>query len=442
VFLTAYSDTDTLNRAKAVHPHGYLLKPSTTRALRSAVEVALVKHEWEGRMRESRHWFDAALRAIPTALFTLDLRGRVVSMNPAALRMVQRQLVPADVRFADLVRLVDELTGTELDLSSSLPPPGKAFHAEGILFAGTPSERVVECTSSTLFDETGVAIGAIYMLRDVTETRSLRADVAWRDRVQHLANFAAGIAHEINNPLTYVLGNLARVRHKLEGYAAKAKSGTLVADVMLGREFDGMRQGLSEALDGVDRIRGVVRDVVRFARPIEGPELSGANPLAALDWSMRVTNHLFSSDVTLEPHLHLVPVVVGTDGRLSQVFVNLLVSAAQAVKGGESQERRVIVRCVTEGSEVVVSIEDSGPGMDPYVMDRIFDPFFSTRPPGSGIGLGLTVARAIVESSGGRISVESKVGRGSVFRVHLPIASPSVLANGVSRSLRRGPEQP
>ncbi len=228
------------------------------------------------------------------------------------------------------------------------------------------------------------------------------------DRLQSMGVLAAGIAHEINNPLTYVVSHLNLMARDIENLREWNEE-----------RFEKLRETLRYAEEGVGRIRFIVRDVMSFARVDDarrGPvDLRRVIELAA---------NMAASEI--RPRARLVtefgetPLVDGNESRLGQVFLNLLINAAQAI-AGESPERneiRVVTRLDRAGP-VVAEVRDTGSGMSPAVRSHIFDPFFTTKPVGVGTGLGLAICYTIVTSMGGHIEVESDVGAGSVFRVFL-----------------------
>jgi CheY-like chemotaxis protein/anti-sigma regulatory factor (Ser/Thr protein kinase) len=182
------------------------------------------------------------------------------------------------------------------------------------------------------------------------------------------------------------------------------------------------RRDLAEIEDGVERIRRIVADLNRFARPDRGPTNGDLD--SALRWAIRVTGTLVKSRARLIENIDSLPPVQGATARMGQVFVNLLVNAAQAIEDGDPESQVVAVTASASADGVVeVAIRDTGCGMTPDVMRRIFDPFFTTKPVGSGTGLGLSVCRGIIDSIGGVLNVESQTGEGTTFRVRLPVAT-------------------
>jgi signal transduction histidine kinase len=235
-------------------------------------------------------------------------------------------------------------------------------------------------------------------------------------KLEAIAQLAAGLAHEINNPMAYVRTNLNllradwdELRKQLEAEGQTERAARLA-------ECDDL---LAESTEGVDRTIAIVRDVRDLAHGAVAP----AEPVdleEVIDEALRVCCSQAGPGVRLERRKGELPQVQGSPGRLRQVVVNLVVNAIHAVEG------EGLVRVVTErrGRQVVVTVEDDGPGIAPETRARLFEPFFTTKPVGQGTGLGLYVSYEIVRAHGGEIRVDSEPGRGSRFEVRLPLPTP------------------
>ncbi|MBI5068282.1 MAG: PAS domain S-box protein [Deltaproteobacteria bacterium] len=241
---------------------------------------------------------------------------------------------------------------------------------------------------------------------DVTAQRQLEARLQIGERMASLGRLAGGVAHEINNPLSYVVSNLA--------FAADQLRGRPLA------ETEEVLQALEDARVGAQRARDIVRDLRTFSQP-------GEDRTEPVDVRHAVTTALALAAGELKHRGRLltrfdeVPRVMAAERRLGQVFLNLVVNAAQALDPRRSAQNEVRVEVTRAGDgRVVVEVSDNGCGMSSQVQARLFEPFFTTRPIGAGTGLGLSVCHGIVKALGGEIEVESQEGRGSVFRVLLP----------------------
>ncbi|RMG20102.1 MAG: PAS domain S-box protein [Deltaproteobacteria bacterium] len=274
-----------------------------------------------------------------------------------------------------------------------------------------------------------VAIG-----RDITQRKELTARMMLMDRMIAVGTLAAGVGHEINNPLTYVtmnvnyaLDRLPELRakvddlgHTLAGLEAGAGGGRAASAAAEVREaLAEVEEALGEAQEGCYRVRDIVRDLKLFSRGSEDVRrrLDVHRVLGpAIDMAYNEIRHR----ARLVKEFGEVRPVVGNESRLGQVFLNLLVNAAHAIPMGKAQENEIRIRTGMRGEKVEIEIRDTGEGISESVLPSIFDPFFTTKPVGHGTGLGLSICRQIVEAHGGEIEVESQPGEGSAFRVLLP----------------------
>ncbi len=261
--------------------------------------------------------------------------------------------------------------------------------------------------------------------RDVTEQRSLELQLAQADRLASVGLLAAGVAHELNNPMAFVLYNLEAITEEL-GQASTDGQG------LRPEQLGSIVERATAAMEGAQRMRGIVHDLQTFSRDARRDEhpLELA-PLIRAVAAMAAHQLRFRARLVLE--LDPIPRVTGDEGRLSQVFLNLLVNAAQAIDEGDPEHNRVTVRTATQGDLCRVEIEDTGRGIEPQLLPRLFDPFFTTKQPGEGTGLGLAICHRIVQEHGGRIEVESVPGQGSRFVVLLPGAPPPAAAPRAER---------
>jgi len=235
------------------------------------------------------------------------------------------------------------------------------------------------------------------------------------------------VAHEINNPLAFVVNNLeftaVALRDSIDALAA-ACPGAL----HLGR-LRRSEDAIADALIGTTRIANTVRDLRTFSRGADD-EVELVPLVDVLEMAIRMAAHELKHRAQVVREFGPVPPVMAQRDRLGQVFLNLLVNAAQAIPEGDAlgHEVRVVARTDAAG-RAVVEVRDTGAGIPADVLPRILDPFFTTKPVGQGTGLGLSICHGIVSALGGRLEVESAVGRGSTFRVVLP---PSPIARSPS----------
>jgi len=273
------------------------------------------------------------------------------------------------------------------------------------------SELAVEIAALPLRDGEGRAVACVAIFRDVDERKRLQARLQVAERLAALGTLAAGVAHEINNPLSFVSANLSWLQAQI-GKAGPAL-GAARADV---------EAAFADVQQGAERIRAIVRDLQAFSAGSDGDGTAPTDVNEALEFPLRVADGAIRHRARLVKDLGRVPKVAAGASRLGQVFLNLLVNAAHAIPPGRAAENqiRLSTRHDQASGRVVVEVADTGTGIRAEDLSRIFDPFYTTKPTGVGSGLGLFVCQGIVTALGGEITVESQPGLGSTFRVWLP----------------------
>jgi len=284
---------------------------------------------------------------------------------------------------------------------------------ERLLLTAAGDRIPVALSSSELRDRQGNAIGRVLVVRDLREIKELRQGAVQSARLAAVGELAAGIAHEINNPIAFVRSNL----NQLQSHWRTLRRG--LADVVEERALDKIAgegdELIEESIDGVDRAAAIVRGMRGFSHAgSERRELANLNQL--VEDVLQMAASQIESNVVIERYYVELPPVRCTPQELQQVFVNLIVNAGHAVAGGGTLR----IRTGVDGPWVTVDVEDDGEGIAPEIIERIFDPFFTTKGFGGGTGLGLGIAYRIARSHGGDISVESTPGEGARFRVRLP----------------------
>jgi len=255
--------------------------------------------------------------------------------------------------------------------------------------------------------EDGTALRATGALHDFSERHELEHRLEMADRMASVGTLAAGIAHEINNPLTYVLGNLEHVITSLEGTNTEAD----------------LVEALREARQGAVRVSEIVRRMRIFARS-EPSASKTADVDVVVESALAMAQNEIRHRARLVRKLGAPPIAAANDATLVQVVVNLLVNAAQAIPEGKVDRYEIgVTTGVDRDRRVFIEVRDNGEGMTPETMRRIFDPFFTTKAVGQGMGLGLSLVHSAVTACGGEVRVTSARGEGSTFRLLLRAAS-------------------
>ena len=405
---------------------GHLLGAVTRESLWAAMLIQQRNLLAELAARESQQ--RAMLGAIPDRLLCIDAEGR--------LYPVDRSLDGANV--SGLLAKdgvpdgsVEPAASVGKRLAEMFPPEVAATLKEGAQHALASKKPWHAAFSAPNGDVTAqyearfVSWGdgnVLIICRDVTEVNALRAKLVMSDRMVSIGTLAAGVAHEINNPLTYVSANLDMLRDVLE------------PEIAANRALGEVSSLLDDMRDGLDRVGRTVRDLKLFARSDE-PSRAPVDVKEVLARVLRIANNEIRHRAKLTLTLGAVPLVEANDGQLGQVFLNLLVNAAQSIPEGAADQNEISVVTRTDArGRAVIEVHDSGSGIPDDIKTRIFAPFFTTKEPGVGTGLGLSICHGIIEAHGGDIELDSTVGKGSVFTVALPAARDAVAAAAPRRA--------
>ena len=268
---------------------------------------------------------------------------------------------------------------------------------------------------------------------EVGKNREKDTMLLQQDKLASIGQLAAGVAHEINNPVGFIMSNLGTLKkyvENLEQYTSLLQGlvsteGTFDAQHVVNEmsqklNIEHIREDIenliAESLEGTERIKQIVLDLKDFVRADED-RLKETD----LNQCVRSTANIVRSEIKyvadLSLHLNRIPMIICNSQQINQVIANLLVNAAHAITGNGS----ITVTTLDENGQVTLSVADTGCGIPPEIIDRIFDPFFTTKEVGHGTGLGLNISSTIVKKHGGTIRVESEIGTGTTFTVTLPV---------------------
>jgi PAS domain S-box-containing protein len=385
--------------------------------------TADVRAQVERAERERR--LEAAVHDAPMLLFMLDRDGTLTAAD-GALRAAIEHAGDGE-----------PLLGVSLlDVYKEHPTAGdairRALAGETVSFTLEARGLTLDVWLGPLGDAAGGRAGAIGVCIDVTEARRQQAGAIQNDRIRAIGTVASSIAHEINNPLTYVLAGLEESSGELDGLVSQlgalgrtSGNGALATMVLegLGR----LQEHLVPVLAGTRRIREVARGLRAFTHP-DGDKLGRVDVAEVTRAVLKLVNKEIEVRAQLVDEIDACPPVLANEARLVQVLTSLLVNAWQALPEPDPARHVIGVRTGHEGAWAVIEVWDSGPGVPSHLREQIFEPFVTTKPPGSGSGLGLFVCRNIVASLSGQLTVEDAPGGGALFRVLLPPAAPTIEA--------------
>ncbi|MBW2732390.1 MAG: response regulator [Deltaproteobacteria bacterium] len=276
--------------------------------------------------------------------------------------------------------------------------------------------------------------------RDAAERKQIHANLAQSDRLASMGLLAAGVAHEINNPLAFMLYNLESLSEELPELidsmrrcygALRDEVGEVPLQLLVGRafnpaKFDDVIERLADTATGADRIKIIARSLGTFSR-VERGEVSEVDLRYAIECAINMACNEIKYRARLVENHGQLPHIMASNGRISQVFLNLLINAAHAIDEGNVEDNEIRIRTWAEGDQVFAEVSDTGRGIPSEHLRKLFEPFFTTKEVGVGSGLGLAICRNIVREFGGEIDVESEVGRGSRFTIRLPVGREEAL---------------
>jgi PAS domain S-box-containing protein len=382
-------------------------------------------------MQAEKIWC-ATFDAIEDRILILDAELRIQNANAAARKAygetIQGRLCCEVVR--------------HLVVPPDTCPAKKTLATGKSVIMEIPAELVSDSWLSVqtypVTNEIGGVDGVVYVCTDITERKRLQDQLRQSEKMAALGQLAAGVAHEINNPVGFVTSNLGTLSEYCQTCSTLVSLYGEYADAIVKNDFESSRLILQEidqlrrqedlsfiiedranlideCLDGMKRIREIVQGLKSFARADDN------NPVevdlnAAIESTLKVVWNELKYKCEIRKQLGVLPLVRCNAGQINQVVANLLVNAAHAIP----EHGIIIIATEALDNDVIVRITDTGTGIPPEVLPCIFDPFFTTKPVGKGTGLGLSISHGIITEHGGAIEVQSEIGKGTTFTVRLP----------------------
>ena len=397
----------------------------------------------ERRIRSLERTNEDIIQNMNSALLVVDTGGRIIMCNPPAEEILG---TPAALLEGTSVwRWFRDQPREELLLARTLATGERSKGAESRITRSDGTVVPIGISCAPMIGADGEGIGAVASFQDLTEIKQLRSQVLQTEKMASIGQLAAGVAHEINNPMGFIhanlfqmaeyVGDLRGVWERVEELQKAAARGSVdeidraagelrsaAEDVDVAFVLSDLAKAIRESQEGSERIRHIVRDLRDFSHQDTG-ERALADLNQCLDSTASIVWPMIKDLVVLEKDYADLGNVYCYPMQMKQVFMNLLVNAFQAIQdrvGADGGTGTIRLRTMLEGDWAVVSVSDDGVGIAPEHIDRIFDPFFTTKRVGSGTGLGLSTSYGIVQRHGGRIEVEGTKGGGASFRVCLP----------------------
>jgi PAS domain S-box-containing protein len=387
--------------------------------------------------------FEAAIRNMNSAVLVVDDAGRVTTCNAPAAQILGRAVeAMLGEAVGDWFR---DDTGRGI-ITRTLAEGARFRSAESAVARPDGSVIPVGVSCAPISGPDGARRGAVATFQDLSEIRQLRNQVLQTEKLASVGQLAAGVAHEINNPMGFIhanlfqmaeyVGDLRRMFGLVQDLLAAVSSGGADAVREAARQVaefseeadipflvSDLAKAIRESQEGSERIRHIVQDLRDFSRHDTG-ERTLADLNQCLDSTANIVWPMMKHIVVLEREYQELPAIPCHPMQLKQVFMNLLVNAYQAIEervGNRGETGRIRLQTERRGAEVIVSISDTGTVIAPEHLPRIFDPFFTTKKVGVGTGLGLSTSYNIVKRHGGSMGVESRLGAGTTFRLSLPV---------------------
>jgi len=427
ILVTSQDKSKYIIQALDAGANDYLTKPIDPTILNTRLTIAermvverAKRQVAEDALQSSEASFRALTEKSPDGII-VHRNGRIVYLNPAAMASLgytQRdeligrnyiELLHPEER-ADTLKRIREM----LESGEATPAREERFLRRD---EGTSTLETVSIPLEFDGEPSVVALS-----RDLTERKHMESQLIQADRMVSVGTLAAGIAHEINNPLTYVITTLHLIQEEIEELEQEFDP----------QRIDEIKESLVQAKDGSERVRLIVRELRGFSR-VDEQELGPVKVIDVLESAISMAWNEIRHKAQLQRDFQDIPSVIGNKSKLGQVFLNLLVNAAQALPDRKTSENTIRVSTyLNDSQEVVVEVTDNGMGIKESVRKRIFDPFFTTKPIGVGTGLGLSICHNIISSFDGEITVQSVENQGTTMRVILqPSTQPSVIPEAI-----------
>lgn len=410
VVLTGQDDDRVGLQALNEGAHDYLVK-GEDRAMARSLLFAVERRRLQEALRRRDALLAEAEQIAQLGSYEWDIAADQVTWSDELFRIFgvdKSGFKPTYQGFLDAIH-PDDRERVDQNVQASLRSRQPSEFEHRIVRGG--EVRTLHARGRVVVDDAGRPTRLTGTGQDVTERKKLEEKLLLAGRMSSVGTLAAGVAHEINNPLAYVVANLEFVGRELRAGAAGSPPG--LSDVL---------EALDEAQHGADRIRRIVSGVKTFSRADEERRVP-VEVKPVIELSIQLVESQIRHRASLVREYGPTPLVDADESRLSQVFVNLLINAAQAITDRKSDDPEIrIVTSTDDHGCAIIEVRDNGPGIAEANRSRIFDPFFTTKAVGVGTGLGLSICHGIVTTHGGEITFETVSGLGTSFRVMLPPA--------------------
>jgi two-component system, cell cycle sensor histidine kinase and response regulator CckA len=419
IYLTAHADDDTISKAKLTEPYGYIVKPFDDTELKSMIEIAVYKQKSDRKLRESQQWLQTTLNSIGDGVIATDMDGCVSFINPVAETLTGWVHSDAIGRPLDEVfNIINEETrktceNPVLKVIETGQIVGLANHT--LLVSRDGTERPIKDSGAPILLDGRDPLGVILVFQDDSKARKAEAALRQSQKLEAIGNLAGGIAHDFNNILTSIMGftelSLQDLQHETE-----------------------LHDNLIEVLAAGKRAKSLVKQILTFSRKDE-QEKYNIQINSILTENMKMLRSTIPSNITINKQISSESITIKANAsQMNQVIINLITNAVQAIEDNGmidigleliQLDKRNMDQYpdMMPGSYAKIYVSDTGCGISKENLNVIFDPYFTTKTPDKGTGLGLAVVHGIVKIHDGHITVYSEPGNGTTFHVYLPTAT-------------------
>jgi PAS domain S-box-containing protein len=373
----------------------------------------------EAALRTQEEQYREIVEASNDGIIKVDVDSRIVFVNRRFAETFGYE--PAEMVGADMFTFLSPAAAIGAEQAFARRGRGESDAFDSTILHRNGTEVPVHIAGSPLYDAEGRNAGSLAIVRDVTEQRKLQAQLMMSDRMASVGTLAAGVAHEINNPLTAVVANLDYIVESLRRFSVSDPAQSPAWREAWFREE--IKGPLDDAREAAQRVRFIVQDLKILSRSPEEAPQGSVDVRSIMESSLRMAWNEIRHRAQLVKDYGDIPRVAANEARLGQVFLNLVINAAQAMPEGRAEHNRICVSTRLEEDRVVIEVGDTGTGIPAEAIGRVFDAFYTTKAVGVGTGLGLAICQRIVTDMGGLLTVKSALGKGSTFRVSLPRAS-------------------
>ncbi|WP_165922912.1 ATP-binding protein [Sulfurirhabdus autotrophica] len=461
IFLTAHSDEGFLKRAKITQPFAYLMKPLKESELRLTIELALQRHEMDSRLKTREKLLQGILDSLTEHIAVLDIQGYITMVNAAWVRFASNngtdlKRTGIGTNYLEICRSASGHSceggqqaseGIAGVLDGSLPqffleypchsPDKKRWFMMNVTpLEGGKGGAVVSHTNITerKLVEVELQLAHVQLQQAHRQLAHTQSQLMQSEKLASVGQLAAGVSHEINNPIGYVYGNIGTfeqyIKDVFQILDAYGEAETSISDEEVIDRLEALKARLDipflridlqnlikESKEGIGRVKTIVQNLKDFSDPDAMERWQWVDLNKGLDSTLTLLRRELQGKAEIKKEYGQIPEVECLPSQINQVFMNLLMNAIQAIE----KEGAISIGTGVEGGEVWVSISDTGKGVMPEHLNRVFEPFFTTKQEGQGRGLGLSMSYGIVKKHHGSIEVQSEVNKGTTFTIWLPV---------------------